>query len=171
MLWVLLCCIITFPLSATCKVAHQLCLFVWLLVDSVPLCDHRGQFKQLWEEDLPLATFWKGSNPRLSESQMTHETLLQGGNSTTANEDEHRNSAVPQYLGQHWGLGSECYTVWWFHSFYKLQQWPAFSVTVVARPGQSPFSCSLLSHCWNWTPIISKQEMNIEVIEISLNYL
>lgn len=150
-----MCCVITCPLSATCKVAHKLCMFEWLLVDSAPLIDHRGQFKQLWEEDLPLATLWKGSNLRLSESQMTHETLPQGGNPTTADEDEHRNSAGLQYLGQCWGLGSERYTVWWLHSFHKLQQWPAFSATVVARPGQSPFSPSLLSHCWNWTPIIS----------------
>lgn len=62
-----------------------------------------------------------------------------------------RTSAVPRYLGHYWGLGSECYMVWWLHSFYKLQQWPAFSVIVV---GQSPFSPSLLSHCWNWTSII-----------------
>lgn len=121
-----------------------------------------------WGEDLPLATLWKGSNPRLSESQVTHKTLPQGGNPTTADEDEHRNSAVPQYLGQYWGLGSECYMVWWLHSFYKLQQWPAFSVIVVARPGQSPLSPSLLSHCWNWTSIISQWEMTIVVMEIIL---
>lgn len=73
---------------------------------------------------------------------------------TTADEEEHQSSAVPQYLGHYWGLGSECYMVWWLHSFYKLQQWPAFSVIVVVRLGQSPFSPSLLSHCWNWTSII-----------------
>lgn len=86
---------------------------------------------------------------------MTHETLPQGGNPTTADEEEeHLTSAVPQYVGHYWGLGSECYMVWWLHSLYKLQQWPAFSVIVVVRLGQSPFSPSLLSHCWNWTSII-----------------
>lgn len=62
---------------------------------------------------------------------MTHETVPQGGNPTTADEEEHQTSAVPQYLGHYWGLSSECYMVWWLHSFYKLQQWPAFSSVIV----------------------------------------
>lgn len=96
---------------------------------------------------------------------MTHETLPQGGNPTTAEaEEEHQTSAVPQYLGHYCGLSSECYMVWWLHSFYKLQQWPEFRVIVVARLGQSPFSPSLLSHCWNCTSIILS--LNKKIINI-----
>lgn len=51
---------------------------------------------------------------------MTHETLPQGENPTTADEEEHQTSAVPLYVGHYWGLGSECYMVWWLHSLYKL---------------------------------------------------
>lgn len=92
---------------------------------------------------------------------MTHETLPQGGYPTTADEEEQQTSALPQYLGHYWGLGSECYMVWWLHSFYKLQQWPAFSVIVV---GQSPLSPSLLSHCWNWTAIMLSLNKKIIIV-------
>lgn len=60
---------------------------------------------------------------------------------TTEDEEEHQTSAVPQYLGHYWGLGSECYMVWWLHSFYKLQQWPAFWVIVVVRLDLSAPPC------------------------------
>lgn len=83
---------------------------------------------------------------------MTHETVPEGGNPTTE-EEQHQTGAVPQYLGHYWGLGSECYMVWWLHSFYKLQQWAAFSVIVAARLGQSPFSPSLLHTAGTGPPL------------------
>ena len=104
--------------------------------------------------------------PAQVRAQQHMKLSLGDGNPTTAAEDKHGNSAVPEYVGQHWGLGSESYMVWWLHSFYKLQQWPAFSVTVVARPGQSPFSPSLLSRCSNWTSIVSQREVTTVVVEM-----
>lgn len=76
---------------------------------------------------------------------MTHEALAAGGE--RARSETLKTSVEvarrPRYLGQYWGLGSECYMVWWLHGFYKPQQWAAFSVTAASRPGQSPFSPSL----------------------------
>lgn len=102
----------------------------------------QGTIQTQQEADLPPTSLKKAFNSCLSKSQMTHET--HPGCPATADEEEQQTSAVPQNLGHYWGLGSECSMVWWFHSFYKLQQWPAFSVTVVGRLGQPPYSPSLL---------------------------
>lgn len=85
---------------------------------------------------------------------MTRETLPQGGNPTTADEEEHGNSAVPQYVGHYWGLGRECYMVWWLHSFHKLQQWTAFRVIVVVKPG-SRLSAPPCCHTAETGPLLS----------------
>lgn len=117
----------------------------------------QGTIRTQQEEDLPLTTLNKACNACFSESQMPHETALWLDNQTTANEDKHQTSAVPQNLGHYCGAG-------WLQSIYKLQQWPAFSVIVVVRLGQSPSNTSLFSHCWIWTSVI--QSLNRKMIII-----
>lgn len=78
-------------LSATSELIRWL-KYIWLLVDSVPL-DHRGQFKHSGRRFTSSNFQKKDCNSCWGQSQMTHETLPQGGNLTTADEEEHRTSA------------------------------------------------------------------------------
>lgn len=103
----------------------------------------QGTIQTQQEADLPPTSLKRGLIPAWAKAKW-HMKLPHPGCPMTADEEEQQTNAVPQNLGHYWGLGSECSMVWWFHSFYKLQQWPAFSVTVVRRLGQSPHSPSLL---------------------------
>lgn len=61
-----------------------------------------------------------------------------------ADGEEHGTSTVPQNLGHY--TGGWVVSVTWSGSsiaFTNSKQWPAFSMIVVARLGQSPFSPSL----------------------------
>jgi len=129
------------------------------------LCfDRRGSFKHSGRR-IYLQQLWKRTLISVWAKAKWHMKLFpRAWILTTADEEEHCTCTVPQNLGHYWGLGSECYMVWWLHSFYKLQQWSAFSMTVVARLGQWPFSPSLVSHSWNWPSVILSFKKKITIV-------